>query len=54
MSDNLTCVISDFGMCRVIARGDAHYVMKTGNKVPLKWMALESLQYMKFSTYSDG
>lgn len=53
VGDNLTCVISDFGMCRVLARDRSFYEIKEGNRLPLKWMAPESLQYWKFSTYSD-
>ena len=46
--------ISDFGLSRALAKDDSYYKVSQASKLPVKWMALESLLYQKFSTYSDG
>lgn len=46
--------ISDFGLSRSLAKEDTYYHLTEAKKLPVKWMALESLLYRKFSTYSDG
>lgn len=46
--------ISDFGLSRALAKDDSYYKLSQTLKLPVKWMALESLLYQKFSTYSDG
>ncbi len=46
--------ISDFGLSRELAKDDSYYKVSQASKLPVKWMALESLLYRKFSTYSDG
>ncbi len=46
--------ISDFGLSRALAKDDSYYKLSQRLKLPAKWMALESLLYQKFSTYSDG
>lgn len=46
--------ISDFGMSRALAKEGAYYKMSKTAKLPLKWMAIESIDYRKFSTFSDG
>ncbi|XP_076066962.1 vascular endothelial growth factor receptor 3-like [Oratosquilla oratoria] len=44
--------ISDFGMSRNIYKsGD--YVKKTGGNLPLKWMSIEAIRDLIFSTQSD-
>ena len=40
--------ISDFGMSKALAK---EYKI---NKAAVKWMAIESIDYSKFSTFSDG
>ena len=46
--------ISDFGLSRALAKDDTYYHLSQAKKLPVKWMALESLEYRKFSTYSDS
>ena len=46
--------ISDFGLSRALARDDTYYYLRESKKLPVKWMALESIEYRKFSTYSDS
>ena len=46
--------ISDFGLSRALAKEDTYYHLSQAKKLPVKWMALESLEYRKFSTYSDS
>ena len=54
VGDRLSCVVGDFGMSRALAKDDSYYHMNTTNKLPVKWMALEAIEYKKYSTYSDG
>ncbi|VDL89338.1 unnamed protein product [Schistocephalus solidus] len=50
---NETCVkLADFGMARQLGELD-YYVAEPGRKVPIKWMAPESLQSRIFSSASD-
>ena len=51
---NNSIKISDFGLSRALAKDDSYYKLSQSLKLPVKWMALESLLYQKFSTYSDG
>lgn len=46
--------ISDFGLSKTLANENAYYRLTETKKLPAKWMALESLLYRKFSTYSDS
>ena len=54
VGEQLHVKISDFGMSRALAKGDIYYKLSKNTKLPLKWMALESIEYRKFSTFSDG
>ena len=54
MGDGLSCVVADFGMSRALAKDDSYYQMTSKNRLPVKWMALEAIEYRKYSTYSDG
>ena len=46
--------ISDFGMSRVIGDGaDDAYVKTTKGRLPLKWMAIESIADRQFTVASD-
>ncbi|KAL5961763.1 Focal adhesion kinase 1 [Taenia solium] len=51
---NDNCVkLADFGMARQLAQGEEFYVAEQGGKVPIKWMAPESLKSRIFSSASD-
>ena len=54
VDDQLHIKISDFGMSRALAEDDTYYKLNSVSKLPVKWMALESLEYRKYSTFSDG
>lgn len=47
----MTAKISDFGLCRYT--DEELYTAKSERKLPWKWMALESLRNVEFSTQSD-
>ena len=44
--------ITDFGLSRIVAN-DTIYVKTTSGRLPLKWMALESITEREFTTASD-
>ena len=44
--------VGDFGLARYVYT-DQVYVNRKGGKLPLKWMALESIFDLTFSTSSD-
>ncbi len=44
--------ISDFGLCKPLEE-DGQVLTIVGEKLPLKWMALESLQDQQFSKKTD-
>jgi serine/threonine protein kinase len=49
------CKISDFGLCRNASDRTADNQLYTskGGKLPVRWMALESLKAFEYSTKSD-
>lgn len=51
---NHSVKISDFGLSRALSKDESYYKLSQISKLPVKWMALESLLYQKFSTFSDG
>ena len=54
VGENRNVKISDFGLSRILAKEDTYYLLSQAKKLPVKWMALESIEYRKFSTYSDS
>ncbi|KAJ8035027.1 Deleted in malignant brain tumors 1 protein [Holothuria leucospilota] len=52
LGDNFLCKISDLGLARSVA-GDNVYEMKSKTRVPVRWMAPESLLRNIYSTKSD-
>lgn len=52
VGENKHLKISDFGMSRLVP-ADEVYVNTTHGLLPLRWMALESIFYRKFTTLSD-
>nr|XP_033815505.1 hepatocyte growth factor receptor isoform X1 [Geotrypetes seraphini]XP_033815506.1 hepatocyte growth factor receptor isoform X1 [Geotrypetes seraphini] len=54
LDEKFTVKVADFGLARDIYDKEYYSVHnKTGAKLPVKWMALESLQTQKFTTKSD-
>ncbi|KJE94913.1 proto-oncogene tyrosine-protein kinase LCK, variant [Capsaspora owczarzaki ATCC 30864] len=45
--------IADFGLSRQLADEDDYYRMQTRGKLPVKWMAPETMTFRKFSSMSD-
>ncbi len=54
VGENNQVKISDFGLSRALAKEDSYYTLSAAQKLPVKWMALESIEYRKFSTYGDS
>ena len=52
VGENKTVKIGDFGLTRYIY-DDRIYVTKTGGKLPLKWMAIEAIFDLTFTSASD-
>ncbi|ELT94233.1 hypothetical protein CAPTEDRAFT_48307, partial [Capitella teleta] len=44
--------VCDFGLARVVYNGDQYYKLTNG-RLPMKWMAVESLKDRVFTTSSD-
>uniref|UniRef100_A0AAY4CRK0 receptor protein-tyrosine kinase n=1 Tax=Denticeps clupeoides TaxID=299321 RepID=A0AAY4CRK0_9TELE len=49
VGENLVAKIADFGL----SRGEEVYVKKTMGRLPVRWMAIESLNYSVYTTKSD-
>ncbi|KAM4641074.1 tyrosine-protein kinase receptor Tie-1 [Discoglossus pictus] len=49
VGENLVTKIADFGL----SRGEEVYVKKTMGRLPVRWMAIESLNYSVYTTKSD-
>nr|XP_054764447.1 angiopoietin-1 receptor-like [Lytechinus pictus] len=47
--DNYVCKVTDFGL----SRSDEVYVKTTAGRLPVRWMAIESLNYSVYTTKSD-
>ncbi|UYV70167.1 RET [Cordylochernes scorpioides] len=52
VAEGLMAKISDFGLSRDVYEGDA-YLRRSRGRVPVKWMALESLEAHLYTTKSD-
>lgn len=50
---NKVVKVCDFGLARVVYTGD-QYCKLTSGRLPLKWMAIESIRDRVFTTHSDG
>ena len=53
VSDAHTVKIGDFGLTRYIYDDKVYVTRRPGTKLPLKWMALESIMDLTFTTASD-
>ena len=49
---NKVVKVCDFGLARVVYTGD-QYCKLTSGRLPLKWMAIESIRDRVFTTHSD-
>nr|XP_009861650.2 tyrosine-protein kinase receptor Tie-2-like [Ciona intestinalis] len=49
LGDGYVCKIADFGL----SRGEGVYVKKTVSRLPIRWMAIESLNYNVYTSKSD-
>ena len=52
LNDSLVAKIADFGLARNVNQEDA-YNMSSQTKLPIKWLAPESLFDQSFTTKSD-
>lgn len=52
VGDGKALKIADFGLSRAVAEGDA-YVKTTAGRLPIKWMAIESISDREFTVQSD-
>ena len=52
VDDGKVLKITDFGMSRTTETNEI-YVQKSKGRVPLKWMAIESIVAREFTTFSD-
>jgi proto-oncogene tyrosine-protein kinase Ret len=50
LDKNNVCKVSDFGLCRTV---DNQLYMSRGGKLPVRWMAIESLKAFEYSTKTD-
>lgn len=50
--DNKVVKVSDFGLSRDVYQDDI-YCKLTGGKLPIRWMAIESLTHQVYTTQSD-
>ena len=54
VGSNITDIrVSDFGLSRRMQEGKDYYKKLIDDKIPVKWMPLESIQHKKYSTASD-
>ncbi|XP_071006443.1 ephrin type-A receptor 7 isoform X2 [Oncorhynchus clarkii lewisi] len=53
VNSNLVCKVSDFGLSRVIDDDPEAVYTTTGGKIPVRWTAMEAIQYRKFTSASD-
>ncbi|XP_022100093.1 uncharacterized protein LOC110984335 isoform X2 [Acanthaster planci] len=52
LSEDYVCKVSDFGLAREVA-GDHQYEMKSKGRVPVRWLAPESLLHNLYTSQSD-
>ena len=52
VGEKMTLKISDFGLSRVVGQ-DEVYTLTNHGRLPLRWMALESIFRRQFTTASD-
>lgn len=53
LDDNLVVKVADFGLSRDIYQSDYYYDSTKKTKLPVKWMALESLERAIYTTKTD-
>jgi len=52
VGQNKVVKLCDFGLARLVYNGDQYYKLTNG-RLPLKWMALESIRDRVFTAQSD-
>jgi serine/threonine protein kinase len=53
VGQNSVIKVADFGLSRQLAATEDYYRVQTRGKLPVRWMAVESLAFRKFSSKSD-
>ncbi len=53
VDDNTVAKIADFGMARDVYGNEYYKVSDKHRPLPVKWMAIESLENYKFTTKTD-
>lgn len=51
MNKDLVCKVADFGLSREIDQNDSYTTQ--GGKIPIRWTAIEAIDYRKFTSASD-
>ena len=51
MNKDLICKVADFGLSREIDADDGYTTR--GGKIPIRWTAIEAIDYRKFTSASD-
>ena len=54
VAENLSIRIGGFRHSRTLGRPGGYDQLKEANKLPVKWMAVETLVEKKFSRYTDS
>lgn len=52
LGNNKVVKVCDFGLARMVYTGEQYFKLTSG-RLPLKWMALESIRDRVFTTHSD-
>ena len=53
LSRNKIVKISDFGLSRDIYAENVYRITGAGQRMPIKWMALESIRLQEYTTQTD-
>ena len=53
VGEGFVCKVADYGLARLIQEECEYYTAQAGAKLPIKWIAPESIFYNKFTTKSD-
>jgi serine/threonine protein kinase len=53
VGQNSIIKVADFGLSRKLQDEDDYYIVQSKGKLPVRWMAIESLEFRKFSMKTD-